>query len=323
MRRLIIAGFLFICASADDVEAADKVARIGWLHTGSAATYAPMLAAFLSGLSDFGFVEGQNFVVEYRWADGQIDRLPKFAAELVGSGVDLIVAGTIPAARAARQATTTIPIVMAGAGDPVGQGVASSLARPSGNLTGTSNQDEDLMPKRLELLVTVAPAARRIAVLVNPLHPLHPKFLEVMSATAQTIGVALVPIQVHGPEGLPEAFAAVRRANVGAIAVLPDAPSDAVKSQIVALVNQARLPAIYSVRSWVAIGGLMSYGSDLPSLYRRSGEFAARILNGAKPADLPVEQPTKFELAINLKTAKALGIEIPPSLLARADEVIE
>jgi putative tryptophan/tyrosine transport system substrate-binding protein len=321
-----LAGCAVACIPTALVAQSDrKIWRIGWLHPASLAVRAvrTQLEAFREGMGEFGYVEGHNVAIEFRWAEGDADRLPEFAAELVRSGVDVIVAANIITVLAARQATRAIPIVMVAGADPVGHGVAASLARPGGNVTGLSNQNEDLDGKRLEILLDLAHGAKRIGVMVDPLDPLHGQTLTHMSAAATTRGIEIVPIQVTGPAGLMEAFGVVQRSSATAVAVQLSPRFLNVIGQLVSLANDARLPAIYGTRTYVEAGGLIGYGFDSSANFRRSASYVDRILKGSNPADLPIEQPTKFELVINLKTAKALRLTIPPALLARADEVIE
>jgi putative ABC transport system substrate-binding protein len=276
------------------------------------------------GLTETGYVEGQNILFEYRWAEGHYDRLPALAADLVSRKVDLIVTspGT-PPALAAKGATTTIPIVFTGAGDPVGLGLVASLARPGGNLTGFSNIFVELMPKQLELLTELVPQAKVIALLVNPNNPTAEPIILGVQEAARTKGLKLAVLKV-GTEGeIDAAFASLVQLQAGALVVDPDPFLASRQGQIVALASRHAVPAIYPGRPFVAAGGLISYGIDQIALSRQAGIYAGRILKGAKPADLPVQQPTTFELVVNLETAKALGLTIPQSILARADEVIE
>jgi putative ABC transport system substrate-binding protein len=282
---------------------------IGFLGAGSPGSQAALTAAFREGLAEAGYVEGQNVTIEYRWAEGRLDRLPALAADLVERKVDMIaaMAGTPPAV-AAKGATSTIPIVFSG-GDPVERGLVASLARPGGNLTGVSSLD--LAPKRLEMLSELVPGAKLIALLVNPNNPFAESTTKNAQEAAHSKGVQLHVLKASAEseiEGLLQ-------------------PSDALFNsrldQLVALASRYGVPTIYDWREYPAAGGLISYGPSLTGIWRQLGIYAGKILNGAKPADLPVEQPTRFELVVNLKTAKALGLTVPPSILARADEVIE
>jgi putative ABC transport system substrate-binding protein len=281
------------------------------------------VAAFRQGLGETGYVEGQNVAIEYRWAEGSYDRLPAMAADLVGRKVDVIVAGGIPAALAAKSATSTIPIVFSGIGDPVGTGLVASLARPGGNLTGISEMTTDLMAKRLELLSELVPQATVIALLVNPNNPNAKPYLREAQEAGRTKGVQLPILKASNESEIEAAFGTLVQLHASALIVVPDAFFSGRREQIVALASRHAVPAIYHLRELAAAGGLISYGASLTANRRQAGIYAGRVLKGAKPADLPVQQPTTFELVINLKTAKALGLTMPQSLLARADEVIE
>jgi putative ABC transport system substrate-binding protein len=297
---------------------------IGYLHSGSPGPSAPFVAAVHQGLSETGYVEGQNVAIEYRWAEGSYDRLPALAAELVGRKVDVIVAqgGNLPAL-AAKSATSTIPIVFASGGDPVGDGLVASLARPGGNLTGVSFLGAELNPKRLELLSELVPQAGVIALLVNPNFSSAERIMRDVQEAARAKGVQL-PILKAGTESeIDAAFAILVQLHAGALVVSGDPFYSSRRDQLVALASRHAVPAIYDFRVFPASGGLISYGASLTSAYRQVGIYVGKILKGAKPADLPVQQPTEFELVINLKTAKALGLTVPHSLLGRADEVIE
>jgi putative tryptophan/tyrosine transport system substrate-binding protein len=296
---------------------------IGYLGTSSTGPVSPVLAAFRQGLSETGYVEGQNLAIEYRWAEGSYDRLPALAADLVGRKVDVIFAASNPAALVAKNATSTIPIVFFSGGDPVAAGLITSLARPGGNLTGFSNLTAELNPKRLELLSELVPQARVIALLVNPNIPGPERMILDMEEAARAKGVQL-PILKAGTESeIDAAFASLVQLHAGALLVGNAPFFNSRGEQLAALASRHAVPAIYERREFVAAGGLISYGPSLMAAFRQIGTYAGKIPKGAKPADLPVEQPTRFELVVNLKTAKALGLTVPQSLLARADEVIE
>jgi len=296
---------------------------IGFLNGTSPEGYEPFLSAFREGLSETGYVESRNVAIEYRWAEGHYDRLPALAADLVGRKVDLIAALNDVLARAAKGATSTIPIVFVYAGDPVADRLVASLARPAGNLTGVSLLGVELTPKRLELLSELAPQAKVIALLVNPNNPNAERIMRDAPESARVKGAQL-PILKAGTEGeIDAAFSTLVQRQAGALVIAPDGFFFSRSEQLVALASRHAVPAIYGWREAVATGGLMSYGASLPDIFRQAGIYLGKILNGAKPADLPVQQPTKFELVINLKTAQALGLTMPQSLLARADEVIE
>ena len=295
---------------------------IGYLDGTSPGPGAPLVAAFRQGLSEGGYIEGLNLIIEYRWAEGRYDRLSALAADLVGQKVDLIVAASPPSARAAKSATSTIPIVFSSA-DPIGEGLVSSLARPGGNITGVSILTVELMPKRLELLSELVPEAKVIALLVSPNNANTEGVIKHAQDAARTKGVQL-PVLKAAVEGeFAAAFASLVQLHAGGLLVGTDPFFNSRREQLVALAARHAVPAIYEWREFAATGGLISYGTSLTGMWRQFGIYTGKILKGAKPADLPVQQPTTFELVVNLKTAKALSIALPPSILARADEVIE
>jgi putative ABC transport system substrate-binding protein len=294
---------------------------IGVLSAGR--TSGPFLDAFRQGLSEAGYVEGQNLSIEYRWAEGNYDRLPALAADLVGRKVDLIIASNPPSALAAKSATSTIPIVFRGGADPVADGLVASLAQPGGNLTGVSLAD-DVTAKRLDLLSELVPRARVIALLVNPNNANAERVIRDVQEAARTKGLQLHVLKAGSESEIDTAFASLVQLHAEALVVGADPfLSNSRREQLVALASRCAVPAIYAWREFAASGGLISYGASLTSAYRLVGAYAGKVLKGAKPADLPVQQPTTFELVVNLKTAKALGLTVPPSILARADEVIE
>jgi putative tryptophan/tyrosine transport system substrate-binding protein len=297
---------------------------IGWLGSASPGPYAPFVAAFRQGLSETGYVEGQNVAIEYRWAEGHYDRLPASAADLVSRRVDVIVTqGGTASALAAKSETSTIPIVFNSGGDPVAIGLVASLARPGGNLTGFSIITVELMPKRLELLSELVPQAKVIALLVNPDNPNSDPIIRDVQEAARAKGVQL-PVLKAGAEGDFEgAFASLVGLHAGALLIGADPFFFSRREQLVALASRHAIPAMYEWHEFAVAGGLVSYGTSLSGMWRQVGIYAGRILKGAKPADLPVQQPTRFELVVNLKTAKALDLTVPPSILVRADEVIE
>jgi putative ABC transport system substrate-binding protein len=278
--------------------------------------------AFLEGMRALGYVEGQNLLREYRGAAGQYERLPALAAELVRLQPEVIVAQRTLAALAAKDATTTIPIVMAGVADPVGSGLVPSLARPGGNVTGVASVSSDVVGKQLELLKDVLPTVSRVAVLGNPANQGHALMVRAADGAAPALGVQLHRVEARGPEAFEGAFAAMTRADVGALLVLGDQMFFDHRSRLAELAATSRLPTVYNDRAFVEAGGLLCYGANHPDIYRRAATYVDKILKGAKPADLPVEQPMTFELVINLKTAQALGLTIPPILLFQATEVI-
>jgi putative ABC transport system substrate-binding protein len=295
---------------------------IGFLGTTSLDPNAPFMAAFRQGLSETGYAEGQNVAIEYLWAEGHYDRLPALAADLVGRKVDLIVAGGTTAVLAAKNATSTIPIVF-NAGDPVEFGLVASLARPGGNLTGVSMMNTELMAKRVELLSEMVPQARVIALLVNPDNPGAERIMREVPEAARAKGVQLQILKAGTESEIDAAFATLVQLHAGALVVQADPLFGRRREQLAVLASRHAIPAIYDWREFVAIGGLISYGPSRSAAIRQIGIYAGKILKGAKPADLPVQQPTTFELVVNLNTAKELGLTVPPSILARADEVIE
>ena len=302
---------------------AGKVHRIGVLETISTTLNVANFYALREGLRQLGYAEGQNLVIEYRSADGRDDRFPGLARELLALKVDVIVTRGTPAAKAAKNVTSTVPVVMAASGDPLGTGLVTSLSRPGGNITGLSAIVGELSPKRLELIREIVPGLARIAVLANTSNDAVRRDWARIETAARSLGVQSQLLDLRESDALGPTFddASARRAD--ALVVVIDAITQANQQRIVDLAMKHRLPAIYSSREFVDAGGLISYGVSYPDLYRRAATYVDKILKGTKPADLPVVQPTKFELVINLKTAKALGIEVPPSLLALADGVIE
>jgi len=326
-RRDTVLALLALGAAplAAEAQQAAKIARIGYLATNPATSPHPR-EAFLQGLRDLGYVEGRNLVIEYRHAEGKVEQLPALAAELVALKVDVIVASGTLAALAAKQATSTLPIVFNPAGDPVGSGLVTSLARPGGNVTGLSAFAPELIGKRLELLKQAVPGVSRVAVLWQPGafgERAEMDTLKRAEVAARDLGVPLQFVEARGPADFDRAFSDMTRARAGALTVLASNMFNSERRRLVDLAAKNRLPALYSARELVDAGGLMSYGANLADLNRRAATYVDRILKGTKPADLPVEQPTKFELIINLKTAKALGLTIPQSVLGRADEVIQ
>ena len=283
----------------------------------------PVWDSFLQGLRDFGYIENQNIAIEYRSAEGKVDRLAQAARELVSIPVDVIVVTGSPATHAVRQATSTIPIVAIGVGDPLRAGFAVSLARPGGNMTGLSSLSPDLTGKRLEILRECIPAVARVAFLWNPDNDSNLAFLDDLIVAVPALGLELTSAPIRNADEFEGTFAAVLQRRPSAALVTGDPLLRRHQNRIIDFVAKNRLPAMYQEKEWVAAGGLLSYGPSLPDLFRRGVSYVHRILEGAKPADLPIEQPTRFELVINLKTAKALGLTVPPNLLAAADEVIE
>ena len=326
-RRDAVAG---LCAVAMPLRAfaqrQDKIRRIGCLAVRARSTPANpeiFYDSFTQGMRELGYVEGKNIVSEWRFADGKYERLPRLAAELVRLKPEVIVTHSTPAIEALQRATTSIPIVFGAVNDPVASGFATSLARPGGNITGLSLMNVDVGPKQLELLKLMAPALSRVAVLVNPGNTVHAANLKSLQAAAQQIGLNVLPADVRSPEEIERGFVATRREHADGIIVLADAFFIAQRRQIMELAVRHRLPSLFFFREDVEAGGLISYGPNIADYFRRAATYVDKILKGAKPSELPIEQPTTVHLAINRKTAKALGITVPQSLLVRADEVIE
>jgi putative tryptophan/tyrosine transport system substrate-binding protein len=303
---------------------AGKVSRIGFLSLTSPSDRPLLLDAFRQGLRELGWVEGQNIVIDYRYAEGRVDRLPDLAAELVRLKVDLLVSWGTQGVAAAKDATDTIPIVMIAVRDPIGIGLIESLARPGGNVTGVSGYAGlEIVAKQLELLKETVPKIRRVAILSNPTNAYHQLAIREVNSQARSLSVQLQLLEARDPTEFEGVFAAMAKERAGALLVLSDAVLNSHGTLLADLAARSRLPAAYGVRESVEAGGLMSYGPSFLDLFRRSTTFVDKILKGAKPADLPVEQPTKFELVINLRAAKAIGLEVPPLLIAQADELIE
>jgi putative tryptophan/tyrosine transport system substrate-binding protein len=300
-----------------------KIPRIGYLFSFAPSAGQQLWDACRQGLRDLGYVEGQSILLEPRWAAGQQrEGLADLAAELVRLKVDVIVAAATPASRAVKKATDTIPIVIVAVGEPVSAGLAASLARPGGNVTGLSLLTPELGGKRLELLIALRKTSR-VAVLVNPENFSHARILEETQATASRLGITLVKLEARDAEQIERAFEAAKEGALAALIVFDDPGLWSARSSIVALSAALQIPTMYGYRDFVDEGGLISYGPDRPDMYRRTAVFVDKILKGTKPADLPIEQPTRFQLVLNLKAANALGLTIPPSLFALADEVIE
>jgi putative tryptophan/tyrosine transport system substrate-binding protein len=295
---------------------------VGFLNGGSPDGYAPMVAAFHQGLKDTGYVEAQSVRIEHRWADGQYDRLPAMAADLVHRQVAVIVTNS-PGMLAAKAATTTIPIVFTTSGDPVELGFVASLARPGRNITGVTQLNVEVAPKRLELMHELVPTATIMAVLLNPTYPSAETQSRGMQAAARTLGLQLHILRASNERAIDDAFATLAQLRAGAFVISSDPFFNSRAEQFAALALRHAVPTIFQYREFAAAGGLMSYGGSIIDSYRQAGVYTGRILKGEKPADLPVQQSTKVELIINLKTAKALGLEVPRTLIARADEVIE
>ena len=324
-RRDFIKGFGVVAAMPLAAHAQERAKPlVGFLSSRSPAESERLVEAFRRGLSDAGFVDGQSVVITFRWAEGRYDRLQALAAELVGLGVAVLVAaGGTPSARAAQAATATIPVVFPGVADPVGSGLVASLNRPGSNVTGMSVLAYELVAKRFELLKDLVPSAGVIAYLTNPTNPSQELELKEAPRAARALQIQLHVLQASREQELDSAFAELEKLRAHALVVASDPFFDSQRSRVVALSARHGIATSYAWREYVLDGGLISYGASLPEMYRQAGIYTGRILRGEKPADLPVAQPTGFHLALNLKTAKALGLTVPSSLLARADEVIE
>jgi putative tryptophan/tyrosine transport system substrate-binding protein len=324
-RRFLLASSAFLAAPLVRGQQSDgRKAHIGILVGGNYAQRGHLEQALLEGLRDRGYVEGRNLVIERRYADGHTERTPEFARELAAMKLDAVVTTCTPSTQAARQASVSTPIVMAAVADPVGQRLIASLARPGANVTGLSSQAEDILPKMMELFSSVLPKPATVAVFVQERSEVHPRMWRQLVPIAQALGLKLVRIEVTYAADLAVAFDTALREKAAALFVLPDEPMFLTRrARIVELAARYRLPAFYGAREFVDDGGLMSYGENLRTAYRNAASYVSNLTRGAKPADLPVEQPTKFELVINLKAAKALGLTIPQSLLISADKVIE
>ena len=318
-----LASSLLAAPVAAEAQRVRKTARIGVLAVGIPTMYTVRYEAFRQGLRELGYVEGKTIAIEYRYAEGKFERLHDFAAELVRLKVDVILASSAPETGAAKRATTSIPIVFGVHGDPVGTGDVASLAKPGGNITGMASMAPDLSGKRLELLKETFPRIARIAVLWNRANAAKAEDWRETQGAAQALGLTLQSREVRGPDDFPRAFAAMRTQPPDAFLTLDDPVLLNSRTSIVAFAAKQHLPVIYPQRDYTDAGGLMSYGPSISDMFRRASTYVDKILKGANPANLPVEQPTKFELVINLKTAKALGLTIPPSVLGRADEVIQ
>jgi putative tryptophan/tyrosine transport system substrate-binding protein len=325
MKKAGVLSILFVVvglavAVIAEAQQPKKIPRIGILRIGSAPD--PFVEAFGQGLRDLGYVEGKSIAIEYRWAEGKNERLPDLAADLVRVKVDVIVAAGPGPVLAAKQATSTIPIVAPALVNPVGSGLVASLARPWGNLTGLANQADELPGKWMELLKEALPRVSRVAVVLDPANDIGQ--LRASEVAAQSFGVHLQVLKVGGPDDFGNAFAEAQKNRADALMILASPFFYAHRTRLVELAAKYRLPTIYNQADWVVgSGGLMSYGASFPDMFRRAATYVDKILKGTKPADLPVEQPTKFELVINLKTAKQIGLTIPPNVLARADKLIK
>jgi putative ABC transport system substrate-binding protein len=320
---LVIFGTLAACGAVAAAQQAKKVPRIGFQSAASPPAIAARIEAFRQGLRELGYAEGKNILIEYRYAEGKLDRLNEFAAEFVRLKVDVIVTAAPSSTRAAKKATSTIPIVMAFDNDPVGSGVVASLARPGGNITGLATLAPEISGKQLELLKEIVPRLSRVAVFGTSTQPGYAQQLREVELAAGAFGVKLQYLDVLDPKDIETAFQAAGKGRADAVLVLASPILESHRKQVADFAAKNRLPAIYHVAEFVEAGGLMSYGVSFIDLYRRAATYVDKILKGAKPADLPVEQPIKFEMVINLKAAKQISLTIPPNVLARADKVIK
>jgi putative tryptophan/tyrosine transport system substrate-binding protein len=300
-----------------------KIPRIGFMGNSTAALEANLVDAFREGLRELGYEEGRNIAIEYRWADGNYDEFPALVAELIAAKVDAIVTAGTPAALAVKSATTTVPLVMVAVGDPIGTGLVPSLARPGGNLTGLSSIAPDLEGKRLQLLREVTPALSHVAMFINSLNPFHVSSMRQANDAAQAMGIKLQLHDIRKSEDLDDAFAAIRKERPDALLILADRVFLHNRERIVDVANEQRLPNVNAYKELVEVGGLMSYGPSYEDMHKRAAIYVDKILKGAKPADLPIEQPSKFTFIVNLKAAKALGVTVPSQLLGLADQLIE
>ena len=305
------------------VHAQHKIPRIGFMGNSTAALETNLVDAFRAGLRELGYEEGRNIAIEYRWAEGNYDRFPMLAAELIATKVDAIVTAGTPAALAVKSATTTVPLVMVAVGDPIGTGLVSSLARPGGNLTGLSSIAPDLEGKRLQLLREVVPALSHVAMFVNSLNPFHVSSMKQARAAAQAMGIKLQLHDIRKSEDLDDAFAAIRKERPDALLILADRVFLHNRQRMMDFTNEQRLPNVNAYKELVEVGGLMSYGPSYEDMHKRAAIYVDKILKGTKPADLPIEQPSKFTFIVNLKAAKALGVIVPSQLLGLADQLIE
>jgi len=319
----IVALGLLAAPLAAGAQQPGKVPRIGFLSADVPAGISDLMEAFQQGLRDLGYAEGQNIVIVYRFAQGNMNRLPDLAAELVRLKVDVIVAAATPAAQAAKSAAGPIPVVFTTVGDPVASGLVRTIAQPGGNVTGLSIIAAELAGKRLELLKELVPRASRVAVLWDPGQPAGAPILKETEAAARSLGLQVQLVEARGPDDFQNALSTIKRVRAGGLVVLPSFLFTAHRYRLADLLIRERVPAVFLRREFVEAGGLMSYSPSFADQYRRAATYVDKILKGAKPADLPVEQPTRFELVINMKTAKALGLTIPPSILVRADQVIQ
>ena len=322
-RREFIAALGAAATWSLAARAQEKIPRVGFMGNSTAALEANLVGAFREGLRELGYEEGRNIGIEYRWADGQYERFPALVAELIAAKVDVIVTAGTPAALAVKKATATVPLVMVAVGDPVGTGLVPSLARPDGNLTGLSSVAPDLEGKRLELLREIVPSVSHIAVFFNSLNPFHVASMRQAQAAGKTLGIKVQQHDIRKSEDLDGAFAALRKERPDALLILADRVFLHNRQRMMDFTQEQRLPNVNAYKELVEAGGLISYGPSYEDMHKRAAIYVNKILKGAKPGNLPIEQPTKFTLVVNLKAAKALDISMPPAVLSRADEVIE
>ena len=325
MKRREFIALLGSAAAALPLAAAaqPKIPRIGFMGNSTAALEANLLDAFREGLRELGYEDGRNIVIEYRWADGKYDHFPVLVAELIAAKVDAIVTAGTPAALAVKNATTTVPLVMVAVGDPIGTGLVPSLARPGGNLTGLSSIAPDLEGKRLQLLREVTPALSHVGIFINSLNPFHVSSMRQAHDAAQTMGIKLRLHDIRKSEDLDDAFAAIRKERPDALLILADRVFLHNRERIVDFANEQRLPNVNAYKELVEVGGLMSYGPSYEDIHKRAAIYVDKIVKGAKPADLPIEQPSKFTFIVNLRAAKTLGVTVPSQLLGLVDQLIE
>jgi len=324
MRRREFIAFLGVAAVLPvSANARSKIPCIGFMGNSTAALEVNLVDAFREGLRELGYEEGRNIVIEYRWADGEYDRFSTLVAELIGAKVDVIVTAGTPAALAVKRATTTVPLVMVAVGDPVGTGLVPSLARPGGNLTGLSSIAPDLEGKRLQLLREIVPTLSYVGMFINSLNPFHVSSMRQARAAAEAMGIKLQLHDIRKTEDLDDAFAAIRKERPGALLILADRVFLHNRQRIADFTEEQRLPNVNAYKEIVEVGGLMSYGPSYEDMHKRAAIYVDKILKGAKPADLPIEQPSKFTFIVNLRAAKALGVTLPPQLLGLTDQLIE
>ncbi len=319
----ILGGVVAAWPFAARAQHGGKIPRVGFMGNSTAALEANLIGPFREGLREHGYEEGRNVEIVFRWAEGRYERFPALIAELIAANVDVIVTAGTPATLAVKKATSTVPVVMAAVGDPVGTGIVPNLARPGGNITGLSAIAPDLEGKRLELLREVVPHLAHVAFFLNPANEFHTASMRQALAAAQALNIKLQPREVRKSEDLDTAFASIVKEKPDGLLILADRIFLHNRQRMMDFATEHRLPSVNAYRELVEAGGLMSYGPSYEEMHRRAADYVDRILKGARPGDLPVEQPTRFTLVVNLKAAKALGLEVPPTLVARADEVIE